>query len=169
MKKCISVLLLVLMLASCSAAPSNTAVSDDDTPDIPSDICEELRSDLKGAVSGYDDTAVAVLGTDGKITADLVLDGMVLRVNFADYADAFSRRVLELVEEYDLPLSKITVIFKSGEDNIMVWSSNDGVSGLLTDSYNGANVMLTGCTIQDIVDRYGAMGWFGLEPFDSEK
>lgn len=104
--------------------------------------------------------SVLVLHSNGTLDISLCAEETMLQAAFPDYANALVVKSQELAAEYGLSISQISVVFTSGEDNMMTWRTTDCISGFALDTYCGADFWADNQTIADLVDRYGAMNWF---------
>lgn len=151
----IIVVALTLSLVACSKTES-----DNDKPaEIPYKTCQAIEEEIAGYFSEHGGK-VYVFGDKGVLTVSMFMEGQASKAPFADFANALVVKAKEIAEEYELGIGSIELMFSAGENDFLKWSTSDCVSGQLGDTYNGAAVFLNSQTIQDLVDRYGAMNWF---------
>ena len=175
MKKLVkSFALVCLLVAGCClvAGCGGEIVETDDSPpaepwapsetahEIPEETLNAIRRELRGYFYGFDGNSItSVSDCNGALDIGLCYIGMVTRVPFPDYVNALSVQSTEFAAEYGEDIYKISVQFTGGQGKSITWESSDGVSGDLTDTYDGT-LHLPGQTIEDLVERYGCMDWF---------
>lgn len=140
--------------------PAEQSALSEPAHEIPEETLHAIRRELRGYFYGFDGNSItSVSDCDGALDIGLYYVGMVTRVPFPDYVNALSVQSTELAAEYGEDIYKISVQFTGGQGKSITWDSYDGVSGDLTDTYDGA-LSLSGQTIEDLVERYGCMDWF---------
>ena len=140
--------------------PAEQSALSEPAHEIPEETLNAIRRELRGYFYGFDGNSItSVSDCDGALDIGLYYVGMVTRVPFPDYVNALSVQSTELAAEYGEDIYKISVQFTGGQGKSITWDSYDGVSGDLTDTYDGA-LSLSGQTIEDLVERYGCMDWF---------
>ncbi len=163
MKRLCIILPILLLLVGCAsqqAEEPSAAPSESDTK-IPQETLNDINTRLTDFFYGHDNVSIVVLDDgDGAFETSLHAVGMVLQITFPDFANAMVIQSQELAEEYGLSLSEVSITFTAGEEDVMRWSTNDCISGILFDAYNGNEILLKNQSIADLVDRYGAMDWF---------
>lgn len=170
MKKTAALLVIisVALFATLTACASGTNTVHNNNPDtqnvaeISNDICTAIDDGISAFFDsyGYDDVIITVLDSNGGLYVGLSCQGMVLQVTFADYANALVKEAQMLAQDYDVDIYQISVAFTRGEDEITSWRTQDCSTGTLLDSYGGSKVLLSGQTIEDLVERYGAANLF---------
>lgn len=125
----------------------------------PTNIIEEK---LMAFLDTHRDISISVFVQryDDALEILLFAEEATLKTAFSDYANALVVKSQELATEYGFSISQISVVFMSGEDNMMTWRTTDCISGFFFDTYDGSDVWVDNQTIQDLVDRYGTMNWF---------
>lgn len=156
------VTLIISLLCACSASLDESKTpAPSESARIPYETLDTIRGELEEFFSGHSGISISVLDTnDGEINTSLNAEGMVLQVAFPDFANAMVVQSQELTEKHGLLLSQVSITFTDGEDNLMNWRTSDFISGYLLDSYNGNDLLISDQTIENLVDRYGAMDWF---------
>lgn len=151
-----------LLLCGCSSAPpQNTEPIVEANKGIPYETLKAIEDELRTFYSERDnDASIYVSDDDGALDISLNAEGMVAQIVFSDYANALVIQSQELSAKYDLSVSLVSVTFTAGKDSLMNWRTSDCISGTLVDTYDGADLLLHNQTIEDLVDRYGAMNWF---------
>lgn len=147
-------IILGLALVACSSS------SKPETPaEIPYETCQAIEGEISDYFSGYD-VKVYVFGSKGVLDVSMYNEGQVSKAPFADFANALIIKTQELANSYELSIGSVELTFSAGEDDFLKWTTYDCKSGQLGDTYNGKFLLKNDQTIQDLVDRYGAMNWF---------
>ena len=149
--------------------PAEQSALSEPAHEIPEETLNAIRRELRGYFYGFDGNSItSVSDCDGALDIGLYYVGMVTRVPFPDYVNALSVQSTELAAEYGEDIYKISVQFTGGQGKSITWESSNGVSGDLTDTYDGA-LSLPDQTVEDLVERYGCMNWFYNLSGDAEQ
>lgn len=155
----IALLALSVLLSACSStqldpATESTQASEDY---ITYEELKEITNDLSEAFYGFD-CNIFVRNTDSGVSFSLSMKCYVVPAIFSDFVVWFSANVLDLSEEYNIPISKVDVsFFDTTTNDVITWESSDGKAGELTDLTSNHSIV-DSITPSEILEKYGSAG-----------
>lgn len=154
----IFLLALSLLLTGCAATQNGTTTEGETQGKeefITYEDSKKITDTLSAAFDGFD-CNVFVNNTDTGVDFSLSMKCNISTAIYADFVVWFSANVLEVSEDYDIPISKVDVtFFDTTSNNLITWESSDGITGRLCDFTSNPSVEES-VSPDELIEIYGS-------------